>query len=78
MLSLGYLLVYPFENVRMRMGSEVEKNRIYTNFQDCLSKMRKYEGASSFFRGLALSLPLTLLNYTAAITVYNYLVEKQK
>jgi hypothetical protein len=73
-LIVGFTLIYPIENVRMRMGGEVERDRIYKNIKDCIRKMRKTEGVSSFFRGFALSLPLIVFQYGAAENCYKYLI----
>lgn len=55
-LAIGYAVVFPFENARVRMGADIERDRVYRNIRDCLDKMKKTEGKSSFYRGFSLSL----------------------
>jgi hypothetical protein len=74
-LAIGFTIIYPIENVRVRMGGEIGRDRIYRSIKDCIRKMRKTEGVSSFFRGFALSLPLILLQYGASLNIYNYLIK---
>lgn len=76
-LGVMYALVYPFENARVRMGADVESHRVYKNTRDCFSKMRKIEGRSSFYRGFTLSLPIFLLQCTATLNIFEYLVSQQ-
>lgn len=60
------------------MGADIERSRVNKNVRDCMSKMRKVEGKSSFYKGFALSLPFTLLQYSAAINIYKYLLSAQQ
>lgn len=77
-LGIAYTIIYPFENARVRMGADIERSRVNRNIRDCMSKMRKVEGTSSFYKGFALSLPFTILQYSAAINIYKYLLSAQQ
>lgn len=72
-LAIGYGMVYPFENVRVRMGADVERDRVYTGVRDCLAKMRKVEGKGVFYRGFGLSLVYIEMQYFLATEMYRYL-----
>lgn len=73
-LGIGYSLVYPLENIRVRMGADVERLKVYAGTRDCADKMRKIEGVKSFYRGFALALPHLMLQYGLTTHLYCELV----
>lgn len=75
---MSYILVYPLENVRLRMGADVGRDRVYRTPRDCLGKMKKVEGRFSSYKGFIVSAPYIMLKYSMGPFIYTYLVDQEK
>ena len=53
--SAGYMLIYPLENVNLRMSVDLEQDRYYSNIRDCIKKIKKHEGAKALYRGFGVA-----------------------
>jgi hypothetical protein len=71
-------LLYPFDNIRLRMGADIESIRIYEGLADCYRKMRKFEGIKSFYRGFMLNYLYVAGQGALASSIFYYLGQVER
>lgn len=49
------MLIYPLENLKLRMAADLEEERYYSNIRDCIKKVKKHEGNRAFYRGFTVA-----------------------